>query len=278
MRGWRAADYGPQTIRLIFDRPQRLNCISLAFEETETERTQEFVLRWSGDGGRSFREIVRQQWNFSPPNSIREVEEYRVELSGVTVLELVIVPGGSRRAPESARVLTRCSSMVTPNTRRARIGEFQLPAQSLCRRRFLPRRQKHIKDVFVEHLGVLLGVLDPRVSKQVKSKQYFSQERKDVAVKLYSNERLSISRLLNCETGATVGFLFSHIAQYRVERVTNPEVRAAHYPLGKHRGMEAELQWRKLLRGQQDCICWTLSHSGIQAKHGHSFSSYSSFC
>jgi hypothetical protein len=55
-------------------------------------RTQEFVLRWSGDGGRSFREIVRQQWNFSPPNTIREVEEYRVELSDVTVLELVIVP------------------------------------------------------------------------------------------------------------------------------------------------------------------------------------------
>jgi hypothetical protein len=41
----------------------------------------------------SFREIVRQQWNFSPPNSMREVEEYRVELSDVTVFELVIVPG-----------------------------------------------------------------------------------------------------------------------------------------------------------------------------------------
>jgi hypothetical protein len=39
-----------------------------------------------------FREIVRQQWNFSPPNTTREVEEYRVELSGVNVLELIIVP------------------------------------------------------------------------------------------------------------------------------------------------------------------------------------------
>jgi hypothetical protein len=67
MRGWRAADSGAQTIRLIFDEPQRLTRISLVFEETETERTQEFVLRWSPDGGRSFREIVRQQWNFSPP-------------------------------------------------------------------------------------------------------------------------------------------------------------------------------------------------------------------
>jgi len=70
------------------------------FEEKETGRTQEFVLRWSSDGGSSFREIVRQQWNFSP-EAIREVEEYQVELSNVTVLELAIVPntsGGSARA------------------------------------------------------------------------------------------------------------------------------------------------------------------------------------
>ena len=84
-RGWRAAVSGAQTVRLIFDKPQRLTRISLVFEETDTERTQEFVLRWSGDGGHSFREIVRQQWNFSPPNSILEVEEYRVELSDVNV-------------------------------------------------------------------------------------------------------------------------------------------------------------------------------------------------
>jgi hypothetical protein len=100
-RGWRAADSGSQTIRLLFDESQTLKRISLVFEEIETERTQEFVLRWSSDGGRSFREIVRQQWNFSPPNSMREVEEYQVDLSGVNVLELVIVPdisGGVARA------------------------------------------------------------------------------------------------------------------------------------------------------------------------------------
>jgi hypothetical protein len=102
MRGWRAADSGAQTIRLIFDEPQRLKRIALVFEETETERTQEFVLRWSEDGGRSFREIVRQQWNFSPPKTIREIEEYQVELSDVTVLELVIVPDISRGAARAS--------------------------------------------------------------------------------------------------------------------------------------------------------------------------------
>jgi len=100
-RGWRAAGPGTQTIRLLFDQPQRLRRISLVFEENEIKRTQEFVLRWSPDGGRSFREIVRQQWNFSPPDTVREVEEYQVELSDVTVLELIILPnnsGGAARA------------------------------------------------------------------------------------------------------------------------------------------------------------------------------------
>jgi hypothetical protein len=58
-------------------------------------------LRWSPDGGRSFREIVHQQWNFSPPDTVREVEEYQVEPSDVSVLELIIVPdisGGAARA------------------------------------------------------------------------------------------------------------------------------------------------------------------------------------
>jgi hypothetical protein len=100
-RGWRAAVAGPQIIRLLFDQPQRLKRIRLVFEETETPRTQEFALRWSPDHGHSFREIVRQQWNFSPPATVREIEDYTVDLSAVTVLELRILPdqsGGAARA------------------------------------------------------------------------------------------------------------------------------------------------------------------------------------
>jgi len=99
--GWRAAEAGPQTVRLLFDAPQQLKRIGLVFEETEIPRTQEFVLRWSPDRGRSFHEIVRQQWTFSPPGTVRETEDYTVELSDVTVLELKIVPdqsGGKARA------------------------------------------------------------------------------------------------------------------------------------------------------------------------------------
>jgi len=107
-RGWRAANSGTQTIRLIFDEPQNFKRIWLVFEDSENTRTQEFVLRWSPDSGHSFREIVRQQWNFSPPESVREVEDYAVELSAATVLELIIVPdknGGAARASlESLRL------------------------------------------------------------------------------------------------------------------------------------------------------------------------------
>ena len=89
--GWRAAAPGKQTVRLLFDRPQQLRWIRLDFLETDVDRTQEYVLRWSPDGGQSFRDIVRQQWNFGP-DATSETEDHRVDLTGVTVLELVITP------------------------------------------------------------------------------------------------------------------------------------------------------------------------------------------
>jgi hypothetical protein len=93
--GWRAAEPGKQTIRLLFADPQRLRRIWLNFVEPRTERTQEYVLRWSSDGGQSFREIVRQQWNFSPEGATSETEDHHVELPAVTVLELSIIPDTS---------------------------------------------------------------------------------------------------------------------------------------------------------------------------------------
>lgn len=99
--GWRAAEPGSQTIRLLFDERQMLKRISLVFEEKESPRTQEFVLRWSSERAGPFRELVRQQWNFSPPGTTREIEEYSIELSDVAAVELTIVPnisGGTARA------------------------------------------------------------------------------------------------------------------------------------------------------------------------------------
>lgn len=100
-RGWRAAEPGSQTIRLIFDSFHKIKRIWLAFEDVNSARTQEFVLRCSAHVGEPFREIVRQQWNFSSPEAVREIEDYAVDLVDVGVLELIIVPdksGGETRA------------------------------------------------------------------------------------------------------------------------------------------------------------------------------------
>jgi len=99
--GWRAATAGSQIIRLIFDNRQTLRRIQLIFEDLENTRTQEFVLRWSWGAENCFREIVRQQWNFSPHGAVRETEDYKVQLSEVAFLELIVVPnknGGDAQA------------------------------------------------------------------------------------------------------------------------------------------------------------------------------------
>jgi len=95
--GWRASGPGKQIIRLLFDNPRRLQWIRLNFEELEIERTQEYILRWSPDGGQSYQEIIRQQWNFSPEGSTNEVEDYQIELPAVTILELSINPDISKK-------------------------------------------------------------------------------------------------------------------------------------------------------------------------------------
>lgn len=104
--GWRAAGPGPQTIRLRFDSPRPLRRIRLEFREAADERTQEYVMRWSADGGHEFREVLRQQWNFSPGGSTHEVEDLTVALEGVTVLELQVTPDlGGGSAPASLHEL-----------------------------------------------------------------------------------------------------------------------------------------------------------------------------
>ena len=90
--GWRASEPGPQTVRLLFDKPLRVRRVRLVFQEDEQERTHEFVLRWASDRSQSYREIVRQQYNFSLPDNTRQIEDYTVDLVGLTALELSIVP------------------------------------------------------------------------------------------------------------------------------------------------------------------------------------------
>jgi XRCC1 N terminal domain len=90
--GWRAARKGEQIIRIIFDEPRAVRRIRLEFSETAIARTQEFTLRWSAEPSGPFREIVRQQWSFSPNGSTSEVENYQANLDRVSILELALKP------------------------------------------------------------------------------------------------------------------------------------------------------------------------------------------
>lgn len=90
--GWRASQKGEQQIRLIFDQAVAVHRIQLHFVEQTSVRLQEFTVRWSAADGGQPKEIVRQQWNFSPAGSTSELEDYEVNLDGVSTVELVIKP------------------------------------------------------------------------------------------------------------------------------------------------------------------------------------------
>ena len=112
--GWRASEPGEQRIRLVFDNPQAIRLIHLVFEDAEQERLQEFTLRWSSDRGVTYATIVRQQFFFSPSGATREVEDFSVDLTGATDVELQIVPDLSRRPVIASLKELRISGAVPP--------------------------------------------------------------------------------------------------------------------------------------------------------------------
>ena len=85
----------PDTIEHIlveFDRPQTISRLVYEVEETERERTQEVRVEVSEDGGRTYRQILVQEYNFSPGGATYQREEQRFNLRQISHLRLTIVP------------------------------------------------------------------------------------------------------------------------------------------------------------------------------------------
>jgi hypothetical protein len=89
---WVAGEPGEQTLMLVFDTPQTIRTISLEVEELDVSRTQDLQVAMSRDGGQTYQELLRQEYNFSPPGTTFEREEWSVTAEGVTHLRLVIKP------------------------------------------------------------------------------------------------------------------------------------------------------------------------------------------
>src|ERR1700736_1345654 len=78
-----------------FDRPRSISRILYEVEETMQQRTQEVRVEVSEDGGQSYRQILVQEYNFSPRGATYQREEQRFNLPQVTHLRLTIVPNKS---------------------------------------------------------------------------------------------------------------------------------------------------------------------------------------
>ena len=89
---WVAEMPGEQTLILAFDAPQTIRQVSLEVEETRDCRTQELQLAVSHDGGNTYRELLRQEFNFAPAATTFEREEWTVVAEEVTHLRLGIKP------------------------------------------------------------------------------------------------------------------------------------------------------------------------------------------
>ncbi len=89
---WVAAEPGEQTLILAFDTPQTLRKVTLEVEEQEVSRTQELQLSVSYDGGKTYQELLRQEYHFSPPGTTFEREEWSLAAEGITHLRLWIKP------------------------------------------------------------------------------------------------------------------------------------------------------------------------------------------
>ena len=86
-----------ERIVLKFDQPQRISRLIYEVEECWRERTQEVRVEVSADDGRTYRQVLAQDYTFSPQGATFQHEDLQLDLPPITHLKLTIVPnkGGS---------------------------------------------------------------------------------------------------------------------------------------------------------------------------------------
>ena len=86
-----------ERIVLEFDYAQRISRLVYEVEECFQPRTQEVRVEVSSDHGRAYRQVLAQEYTFSPQGATFQHEDLRLDLPAITHLSLTIVPnkGGS---------------------------------------------------------------------------------------------------------------------------------------------------------------------------------------
>ena len=98
---WVAGSAGEQALVLAFDAPQTIRGVAIEVEEPGATRTNVLTVSLSDDGGRTYRERVRQEFTFSPPGTTFEREEWTMPADRVTHVRVVVQPDkghGTHRA------------------------------------------------------------------------------------------------------------------------------------------------------------------------------------
>ena len=108
-QGWRAGSQGTQNDPAALRSAAKPQTHLTRLRRNRDSAYPRVRLPMVGGWRNSFLEIVRHQWNFSSPDTKREIEEYRVQISDVTVLELVVVPDISRGSAHASLKSLRVS-------------------------------------------------------------------------------------------------------------------------------------------------------------------------
>ena len=88
---WIAGVDGDQTLVLAFDAPQSIRAIGIEAEEPSATRTNVLIISLSEDGGRTYQERIRQEFNFSRGTPF-EREEWSVPAERITHVRVGIQP------------------------------------------------------------------------------------------------------------------------------------------------------------------------------------------
>lgn len=87
-----AAPNTTERIVVEFDQPQSVSCMIYEVEECSCERTQEVRVEVSSDAARTYRQVLVQEYTFSPAGATFQRQEQRFNLPSITHLRVTIVP------------------------------------------------------------------------------------------------------------------------------------------------------------------------------------------